>query len=199
MDGLSLLVCRGHRWALFALVGAASGCALATLPPGATYECAPDEGFLLLGISTPLVVDGIRITGATEGRFAGPLKDGDFVLAPVRAGRHRLTGVDWGGGCGVHGGGWKPCFQLSMTSTAFDDEGWDLEIAPGRINYVGTLVIEKAGGWRFSLRLANRSSYAAEHLERDYAALIATAPAQYSGFGEDPFLAEVTSRGMGEP
>lgn len=137
----------------------------------------PDKGYLLLGIETNLDLKSIRILGQEYIELSPKdLKEGsNYFLLDLEAGRYTIDQVKL-----------NNYWRRKLT----DDEYWQFEVIPGKINYVGHLEINTWGHWSpiTSTELVNRSSEALELLEEKFPNILTNRSLIYGGPGEDVFF-----------
>lgn len=137
----------------------------------------PDKGYLLLGIQTNLDLKSIRIIGQEYIELSPKdIKEGsNYFLLDLEAGIYTIDQVKL-----------NNYWRRELT----DDEHWQFEVTPGKINYVGHLEINTWGYWypTTSTELVNRSSEALELLEKKYPNILTNRSLTYGGPGEDVFF-----------
>lgn len=78
----------------------------------------------------------------------------------------------------------------------FDASNWQFSIKPGKINYIGDIVIDNPGYLRGNetFEFINRSSYALEFLESEFPRLLESSKVTYAGPGTDNFIEFIQER-----
>lgn len=98
-----------------------------------------------------------------------------YILAPVPEGTYQFKTIKTGFG----------------STEIKPEDSWRFQVEPGQINYVGhieMLSLVKWCNYCFRAEIANKSSFALEHIEQHYPELLSNQRVVYKGPGEDPFL-----------
>jgi hypothetical protein len=136
-----------------------------------------ESGYLLIGIETNRDLKGINISGSTNILLSSKdLRRGsNFILIDLTAGRYVIEKIQL-----------DNYWRVEME----DDDYWDIEVLPGKVNYVGHINIGTSGFWARSshIELINKSSYAIEFMEEKFPNILAKREIHYGGPGNDTFL-----------
>jgi len=136
-----------------------------------------ESGYLLIGIETNRDLKGIRISGSTDILLSSKdLRQGsNFILVDLSAGTYVIEKV-------LLNNYWRVEME--------DKDYWDIEILPGKINYVGHIHIATSGFWLVysQIELVNKSSYAIEFMEENFPKILSSREIHYGGPGDDTFF-----------
>jgi len=140
-------------------------------------ELTNDKGYLLLGIQTNLNLKSIRIDGPQNIELSSKdIKEGSsYFLLDLAVGQYTLD-------------------QLKLNRywrrELADEEHWQFDVMPGKINYVGHLEVTTWGNWYPTTKaeLVNRSSEALEFLEEKFPNILTNRSISYGGPGQDSFF-----------
>lgn len=150
---------------------------------------APDEGLMLMRVSTDWPLDKLVVTGRhtynlNQSSIDYNTDNPDYVVVKLEAGDYRIE---------------------RLRKTAYDSyifyfdveeypDLWHFTIEAGKINYVGDFEAKSASISRLRrLILRNRSSWAYEYMQRSLPQLLQQFPMVYSGPGRDDFFEQVQS------
>jgi hypothetical protein len=134
-------------------------------------------GYLLIGIETNRDLKGINISGSTDILLSyKDLRQGsNFILIDLTAGKYVIEKIQL-----------NNYWRVEMD----DEDYWDIEVLPGKINYVGHISVGTSGFWQvFShIELVNKSSYAIEFMEEKFPKILTSREIHYGGPGDDTFF-----------
>lgn len=134
-------------------------------------------GYLLIGVETNRDLKSIRISGPTNILLSSlDLRQGsNFILVDISAGEYVIEKVEL-----------NNYWRVKME----DEEYWNINILPGKVNYVGHLNIASNGFWQVSYHteLVNKSSYALEFMEEKFPKILTKRKMYYGGPGTDTFF-----------
>lgn len=162
-----------------------SACAsnVVTVQDDTDMTIAADNGYVLIGIDSSQSLNMIEIEGVKKVRLgADDLRYGShFLLFELPPGNYRISYISVQRFSGI---------QLA------DDNLWNLQVAAGRINYVGDLYIKTHYlSNSASLAVNNKAAHAYQFLLQRFPALLAANEVVYSGPGEDFFLPYIQQQG----
>jgi len=134
-------------------------------------------GYLLIGIETNRDLKGINISGSTDILLSyKDLRQGsNFILIDLKAGKYIIEKIQL-----------NNYWRVEME----DEDYWDIEVLPGKINYVGHIEIGTSGFWQTysHIELVNKSSYAIEFMEKKFPKILTNREIHYGGPGDDAFF-----------
>ena len=166
------------------LVGCA-GVDLSIVSPGRAIELDPDEGLLIIQITTDVPLKEIALD---RGSVATDLPSGNHVwVVRAPAGRYSWSVVDMGEILGGKG-------RLKLDADDWpNEEEFDFEVHPGAMNYPGDLILKtdqmrRSSGRGISVRNRNHSAMAVRRLRKRYADLLDAYPIRHAGTSGDEFL-----------
>ena len=165
----------------------ATGCAsthFIQVEPNTPIELERDEGLLVLQIDTEVPIRRLVFTGLW---ISEPIPAGNhFWVARVPPGRKSWVAVHTNPNSWTSG-------RYTIRRSSYPRKGeLDFSIEPGKINYVGALIVGDASfdgrtSW-LSIRIRNHAAMALRALERDYADLLDRYPLRTAGTSGDRFL-----------
>jgi len=136
-----------------------------------------EAGYLLIGVETHRDLKGIHISGSRDILLSyNDLRQGsNFILIDLNAGKYVIEKIQL-----------NNYWRIEMEN----EDYWDIEILPGKVNYVGHINIAKSGIWQTSyhIELVNKSSYAIEFMEKNFPKTLANRKMHYGGPGDDTFF-----------
>lgn len=160
-----------------------AACVVAAIRPvgkGRDATPGPDEGLLAIGVDTPVPLESLRIArdaGPDGPREIGTLRrvgvGRSMQLLIVPAGRYR----------------WDRVQVDSQTHAFADDRSFQFDVAAGRINYPGDLLVRPHGWVRVGFGVSNRGLLAMDWLDAQHPALAQRFDVGYVGHYPDPFPA----------
>jgi hypothetical protein len=134
-------------------------------------------GYLLIGVETNRDLKSIRISGPDNILLSSlDLRQGsNFILVDISAGEYVIEKVEL-----------NNYWHVKIA----DKEYWNINILPGKINYVGHINIASNGFWQVSYHteLVNKSSYALEFMEDKFPNILTKRKMHYGGPGTDTFF-----------
>lgn len=175
MKGIhSLVVC------FCALILASCASTVTGIKKDVDVALSPNEGYLMLQVNTNYDLREIKLRGKTNIVLTSEdLKSGsNYILANLPAGSYRIDSIRIGGYIFKH----------------FDRELWSFRVQEGVISYVGHLNMQTRGnfyGVNSNIQLLNKSSFALEYLEENFANILSSRQVKYWGPGEDSFFETV--------
>lgn len=154
------------------------------VPPRSNPELAPNEGYLAIGFLGYRNLYQVQVRGPKSFSFENAFKwqRDQIKLFKLPAGNYQISGL-------------LP--NARFTALDIDDvPRWHFTVAPGKINYVGTLVIQGVGSPYFfllnSAYFRNDLSLAIRQLHKQYPEIATKYEIQFANQFEDPFLNIVT-------
>lgn len=157
-----------------------------TLDPS---KLSPGHGYLAVGYDTDGPVRAVRIQRSIDRLdtvLSSRIKEGvtrRFYSLP--AGHYRFTRI-----LNFYHRGYQSYFELDP-----DSDYWVFEITPGKVNYIGDLVVDRGlGGFDGDLRRAARSAMLYRHIEDKESVQLEKLDIVYSGPGRDQFLQFILTR-----
>jgi len=142
-----------------------------------------ETGYLLIGVETNIDLKGVHISGPTSILLSPKdlRKGSNFILVDLSAGTYVIEQV-------LLNKRWR----VEMK----DDSNWNVEILPGKVNYIGHINIStRWGGWLYSyLNLVNKSSYAIEFMEDSFSNILSNREMHYGGPGDDTFFNHINNK-----
>jgi hypothetical protein len=171
----------GLRW-LVILTSLVAGCAphIQPLGPSGVSTLAPGEGLLILHVDTDVPVEALLLD---SGVVAESIQQGEHIwFVRARARRYRWTAVRFGAQAGR-----RQRYRLD------DDEEFRFDVAAGRINYAGALIIRSPHMGRsvvgnVRIRHRNHAAMAIRELRDRHASLLRSLPLHHAGPSGDRFL-----------
>lgn len=164
------------------------GCAgLGGGPEGPLEELDPSgleegHGYLVVGYHANAPVDQLRFKGPDDlvsKVFTEDIPKGETVeFFSLPAGRYELTRI----------------YTIRRPITLYLDlesqrQNWGFEVTPGKITYIGHLLIERGFPYRFpSIRRTNRSAMLLQHLSENDPGKLEAGDYVFSGGAPDKFL-----------
>ncbi|MEM9174591.1 MAG: hypothetical protein AAGC67_05110 [Myxococcota bacterium] len=144
----------------------------------------PDEAFVVLEIETDIALDKIVLYGLVIEEEIQPGRH--FWISRVSPGRYRWRTLH------VAAPNWfKGIYRIKRHRYAWPEE-LDFEVAAGRLNYVGTLRVEKGKPFparpSLFIRVQNRSAEVLRRLAREHEDLIDRYPLSTGSISGDRFL-----------
>ncbi|NKF52081.1 hypothetical protein G3R49_16070 [Shewanella sp. WXL01] len=158
---------------LLVLLG--TGCAqkITAIKDDTDNKTSSEAGYLLISFDTNTELHKIFIDGPENFMFTQQhLKSGtNYIIAELPQGKYTFENV-----------------RLSRYYYfELDDESWEFDIIPGKVNYVGNFNFE-FGFFGSKILLENQSSEALRFIEKEYPKLYQSSELVYSGPGEDSFF-----------
>jgi hypothetical protein len=137
---------------------------------------SPEEGYLLLGLTTDWAITSIDINGtkAFNIQTFNKFENRNYVLAPLPIGRYEIIKINLPG---------RRYFEFDNDELAFE-----FVVKPNAINYVGELRVKKNSQNRALFEMINRSSIALEYLDENFPKLLLSRELVYQGPGIDTFF-----------
>ena len=152
---------------------------------GRSVSLEPDEGLLVVQITTDVAVKEVFISG---GSVAKDLPPGDHLwLVRLPAGRYSWSRIDLGPGFG-----WDGRIGPRNSSVGKDAE-YEFDVQAGHLNYPGELILRtnrigRSSGLGIEIRNRNHSAMAVRRLRKRYSLVIEAFPLRYAGMSGDEFL-----------
>ncbi|MBM7072238.1 hypothetical protein JQC92_09385 [Shewanella sp. 202IG2-18] len=161
---------------MFTLIGCSQS--LKGIKKDESVELQPEVGYLLIGLDTTLDLHTINITGTNRFKFTKEdLRAGtNFILIDIPAGNYKISEIKF-----------NRYSRLELV------EGyWDFQVAPKKINYIGTLQVEGSSwfGWlnHVNVLLNNESTQAFKFIHENFPNLLNAYRITFGGPGEDHFF-----------
>ncbi len=134
------------------------------------------DGYLLIGLVNNYSLDALYIWGDTDLQLTEEdLSAGEnYILVPIPSGNYQLGQINYN----------------YYFRTKLDDDIWRFTIAPGQINYIGHLTVNRPNYWFFSnnIELKNRAASARLFMEKYFPSVLSERKLTYAGPGEDKFF-----------
>lgn len=162
-----------------------TGCAksVSSLKTDQSTTLNKNSGYLLIGVNTNRDLKGIYISGNQNIVLSHKdLRSGsNFILVELPAGTYVIEKVQL-----------NNAWRVEMEN----EDYWDIEVLPEKINYVGHIDLSAQGFWQVSahVELVNKSSYAIEFMEQQFPKILATRDIHYGGPGNDTFFEFISNK-----
>jgi hypothetical protein len=160
---------------IFILTGCAKS--VSSIKNDQDKQLTNESGYLLIGVETNRNLKAIKLSGSSNILLSSQdLRQGsNFILIDLSAGTYVIEKVQL-----------NNYWRVEME----DEDYWNIDVLPGKINYVGHINVGTVGFWQpFShIELVNKSSYAIEFLEEKFPNILASREIHYGGPGDDSFF-----------
>lgn len=166
-----------HSILLLILVLASCATNVKTIKKDIDKTLDSDTGYLLIGVETNRDLKSISLFGPKHINLSSnDLRQGsNFILVDLPAGTYVINNISL-----------NNIWKLEM----IEEDYWEIELLPGKVNYVGHINISSTGWWRprSKIELVNKSSYAVEFMQQNFPTILANKQLYYGGPAKDAFF-----------
>lgn len=170
-------------WSLIVLCASSAQARTREIKPGQPVNLAADEGLLVVGVDTDVVLTLLRIEARRGiGQYYIPRAHAvgrTYRLFAIDAGGYRLAEIRR-----VDNPQHKHSHQ---TTIRLPDSAFDFDVKPGVINYPGDLIFRGQGVWIGAAHVANRGLPVLDWLQVEHPESLGRYRFEYRGLYPDPF------------